>query len=68
VLGFNLAGEVVEVALLKQDGVVLEVLPPALLEDDHQPVAVHRLDDQRRAELEHVQELAERLPAPSSPR
>ena len=56
-----LAGDVVEVALLEQDGVVLERIPAALLEDRHQPVAVEGLDDERGAWAQDPQELREGL-------
>ena len=56
-----LAGDVVEVTLLEQDGVVLERLPAALLEDRHEPVAVEGLDNERRAWAQDPQELRKGL-------
>jgi hypothetical protein len=61
VVGLDLAGDVVEPPLLEQHGVVLEWFPASFLVDEHQPVPVQGLDDQRASRPEDPKELAEGL-------
>ena len=57
-------GHEVEATLLEEDGAIRQVFPVTLAEDPREPIAMHRLDDQRRVGPEHPPELAEHRQIP----
>ena len=57
-------GHEVEATLLEEDGAIRQVLPVPLAQDPREPIAMHRVDDQRRVGPRAPAELAEHRQIP----